>query len=120
MVETTTKRKGRPAKDPTDTQSTLCTINDPLMEPFYVEKDSSNFTVMERFTTTRGFAGTVGGGKSQIKVVGHYTSFQNALNCISKKKFYQNTGEYNSIKEYIEVWDEVKTGLNNLLSKIEI
>lgn len=115
-----TKRRGRPVRDENDTQSTLCTIRDPEMEPFYIIKDSTNFTVMEKSISTRGFGGKAATGKEQEKVVGYYSSFSNALNCIAKQKFYQNQGEYSSIKEYIATWDKVKTGMDNLLKSIKI
>lgn len=116
-----TKRRGRPARgENVDPQSTLCTIKDPIMEPFYILKDATNFTVMEKSITTRGFGGQKSLGKEQEKPIGHYTSFSNALNCIAKQKFYQNQGEYNSIKEYISTWDTVKSGLESLLKSIEI
>ena len=83
------KRRGRPARDENDTQSNLCTIKDPAMEPFYIVKDSSNFSVVERSTSTRGFAGKEATGKETEKVVGYYTSFKNALNRVAKEKFYE-------------------------------
>lgn len=120
MQETKTRR-GRPARGENhDPQSSLCTIKDPVMEPFYIVKDATNFTVIEKSITTRGFGGKAATGKEQEKVIGYYTSFSNALNCIAKQKFYQNQGDYSSIKEYIGTWNEVKNGLNNLLKSIEI
>ena len=116
-----TKRRGRPAQEESDlTQSTSCTIKDPAMEPFYILKDSTNFTVIEKFVSTRGFGGKAATGKEQEKIVGYYSSFSNALNSIAKQKFYQNQGDYSSIKEYITTWNEVKNGLENLLKSIEI
>ena len=114
------KRRGRPARDENDTQSNLCTIKDPSMEPFYIVKDSTNFTVMETSTSTRGFAGKKATGKETEKVVGYYTSFKNALNRISKEKFYSNQGQYDSIQEYINTWNVVKEGLETMLNKVEI
>lgn len=116
-----TKRRGRPARgEEIDPQSSICTIKDPAMEPFYIIKDSTNFTVMEKSISARGFGGKAATGKEQEKVVGYYTTFSNALNKISKEKFYQNQGEYSSIKEYINTWNEVKNGMENLLKSIEI
>ena len=122
MVETTTKRKGRPARDTNtvDTQSNVCLITDPAMDPFYIVKNASNFTVMEKSTASRGFGGKEPSGKETENVIGYYSSFTNALNKVAKEKFYKNKGEYSSIKEYITTWDEVKNGLNNLLKSIEI
>ena len=115
------KRKGRPSRtDQPDPQSTLCTIKDPAMDPFYIVKDASNFTVMEKSTASRGFGGKEPSGKETENVIGYYSSFTNALNKVAKEKFYKNKGEYSSIKEYITTWDEVKNGLNNLLKSIEI
>ena len=113
------KRKGRTPKSEADnSKNTLCVITDPIMDPFHIEKDNNNFIVSKKSLTTRGFAGKSGGGKEKIEVVGYYTSFQNALNCIAKEKFYLNKGEYKSIKEYINVWKELKDGLDELMNKI--
>jgi hypothetical protein len=115
-----TKSKGRPAKDENDTQSNYCTIKDPLMEPFYIVKDSSNFTVMEMKIAEKGFRGAEASGKEREITLGYYTSFKNALNRIAKEKFYQNQNDYNSIKEYIETWNTVKEGIESMLNKVEI
>ena len=115
-----TKSKGRPAKDENDTQSNYCTIKDPLMEPFYIVKDSSNFTVMEMKIAEKGFRGAEASGKERENVIGYYTSFKNALNRIAKEKFYVNQNDYSSIKEYIATWNAVKEGMESMLNKIEI
>jgi hypothetical protein len=115
-----TKRRGRPARDENDTQSNLCTIKDPSMEPFYIVKDASNFTVMEKSTSTRGFAGKKATGKETEKTLGYYTSFKNALNRVAKEKFYENQAEYNSIQDYISTWNTVKDGLETMLNKVEL
>ena len=122
MVETTTKRKGRPARDTNtvDTQSNVCIITDPAMDPFYISKDNSNFTVIEKTTVKRGFRGVVASGKDTENVIGYYSNFRNALNAIAKQKFYVNKGHYSSIKEYMDTWNTVKDGINNLLNKVEI
>lgn len=118
MVET--KRRGRPSKDTSDSNSNVYTIKDPLMEPFHIVKDPSNFTVIETSISTRGFAGRKATGKENEKTVGYFTSFKHALNCIAKEKFHTSQEEYSSIKEYIASWDEVKTGLETLLNKVNI
>lgn len=116
------KRRGRPSASDSEPSvvNTQCVIKDPNMDPFFIIKDSSNFTVMEVSVTTRGFGGKAATGKEQEKIVGHYTSFTNALNRIAKEKFYQNKGNYASVKEYIATWNEVKNGLDSLLKSIEI
>jgi hypothetical protein len=107
-----TKRRGRPARDENDTQSNLCTIKDPLMEPFYIVKDATNFTVMERSVATRGFGGGEASGKETEKVIGYYSNFANAIRRISKEKFYQNQGEYETIQEYLTLGTQLKKEWN--------
>tara|TARA_R110002012_G_scaffold158667_3_gene320117 strand:- start:479 stop:838 length:360 start_codon:yes stop_codon:yes gene_type:complete len=115
------KKRGRPSKEnQTETDSNYCTIRDPLMEPFYIQKDRYNYTIIEKSISTRGFAGKKATGKEVEKVVGYYSTFGNALYKISKLKFHNAKGEYNSIQEYMESWNELKNGLKTLLNKIEI
>lgn len=114
-----TKRRGRP-KGESKGFTTQCLIKDPLMEPFYIKKDANNFEVIEVSMSTRGFKGKKTQPKEVEKTIGYYTSFKNALNCIAKHKFYENKGEFNSIKSYINSWEEVKTGIETLLNKNEI
>ena len=59
-------------------------------------------------------------GKEVEKIVGYYTQFQNALRVVAREKFYKNKGEFETITEYIDAWDEVKTGMELLLKKVEI
>lgn len=113
------KRKGRPKKG-SEGFTTQCVIKDPLMEPFYIKKDANNFEVIEVSMSTRGFKGKKTAPKEVENTVGYYTSFKNALNCVAKRKFYKNDGEFSSIQSYIESWGEVKSGIENLLNKTEI
>ena len=115
----TTQKRGRPSKDESQNDS-YCIIKDPLMEPFYISKDATNFTVIEKSISTRGFAGKKATGKEVEKTVGYYTNFKNALNRIAKEKFYDNPGEYSSIQDYIGSWNEVKNGLETMLNKVEL
>lgn len=120
-MEETTKRKGRPTRTEdieTPTVSTSCVIRDPLMEPFYIEKDASTFTVVEKTTAKRGFRGQEASGKEKENVIGYYSNFRNALNAVAKQKFHTNTGEYNTIKEYIASWNEIKDGIESLLNTV--
>lgn len=112
------KKRGRPSKDASD--STYVIIKDPLMEPYYIQKDATNFTVIEKITPTRGFAGKEAKGKELERPIGYYTSFKNALYKISKEKFHSHSGEYNSIKDYLKEWENVKDGLDGLLKSIKV
>jgi hypothetical protein len=115
-----TQNRGRPSKDNDSSKSNYHIIRDPLMEPFYISKDATNFTVLEKTISTRGFAGKKATGKEIEKTVGYYSNFKNALNRIAKEKFHENKGEYDSIQGYIESWNKVKIGLETLLNKIEL
>ena len=114
------KRRGRPSKDNNAPNSFDCIINDPLMEPFYIKKDSNCYTLIEKSISTRGFAGKEATGKEVEKIIGYYTQFKNALRVVAREKFYRNKGEFETITDYIDAWDEVKTGMELLLKKVEI
>lgn len=113
-------KRGRPKKGESTGNSNHCTIKDPLMEPFFIVKDRYNFAVHESYVSEKGFAGKEPSGKEQERVIGYYSSFRNALNKISKEKFYTNESDFNSIQEYLDSWNEVKTGLETLLNKIKV
>jgi hypothetical protein len=114
MVEET-KRRGRPASSgEVDPQSSICTIKDPSMEPFYIIKDPSNFIVMEKSKSTRGFGGKAATGKEQENVIGYYSNFSNALNRIAKEKFYKNKTQRGALGRLLK-----KYGENNVRGLIQ-
>lgn len=112
------KKRGRPSK--TDENSVYVIIKDPLMEPYFIQKDHYNFTVMERVTPTKGFAGAAAKNKELERALGYYTTFKSALFRVSKEKFKKHSGDYSTVKDYINEWDIVKNGLDNLLNSIKI
>lgn len=112
--------KGRPKKSESTGYTPECNIYDPLIEPFYIKRDQTNYTVMKKETPTRGFAGKEALGVEIEKVVGHYTSFSNALNMVAKHKFNNNKAEYSTIESYINSWEEVNQGMKTLLSKVSL
>ena len=115
MTEKT--KRGRPSKD--SSNPTHAIIKDPLMEPYYIQKDRYNYTIIERVTPTRGFAGKKAIGKELERPIAYLSSFRGALWRISKLKFTNETkGEYNSIKEYISEWENLKNGIDSLLNKL--
>tara|TARA_R110000787_G_scaffold282238_1_gene394009 strand:- start:309 stop:665 length:357 start_codon:yes stop_codon:yes gene_type:complete len=109
------KKRGRPSKDTNN--PTHAIIRDPLMKPYYIQKDRYNYTVMEKITPTRGFAGKEAIGKELERPVAYMTSFKSALWKISKLKFSTTKGEFNTLQEYIDEWDVVKEGIDDLLNK---
>ena len=79
------KKRGRPSKN--DSNSSYAIIRDPLMEPYFIQKDRYNYTVMERVTPTVGFAGKEAKGKELERPIAYLSSFRGALWRISKLKF---------------------------------
>lgn len=107
--------KGRPSK-----KASYSIIRDPMIEPYYIQKDATNFTVIKTTTPTRGFAGKAPKRKTIDKEVGHYSSFGNALNRIAREKFYKKSGEFQTIQEYINNWESLRDGIRTLINEIEI
>ena len=115
------QKRGRPSKDEQSENQNYCTIKDPLMEPYFIQKDRYNYTVMERVTPTVGFAGKEPKGKELERPIAYMTSFKSAIWRISQLKFTnESKGEYNSIKEYIDEWKDLKDGIYSLLDKVKI
>ena len=96
----------------------MARITDPLLEPYFVGKDSHCYTVYESVAPKKTRAGNVlkKGEKGTIyeKPQGHYSSFGAALQKIAKFKLNNEKEHYNSIKEYVERWDELLTELKKL------
>lgn len=95
-------------------------IKDPALEPFFISKDQYCYTVYENVTPDPENLEKGAKGKEYQKAVGHYGKFQYALKCIAKQKLnYKNT-QYNSIKEYMNQWNQLQEEIEQLLNKLEI
>ncbi len=100
-------------------------IKDPVLNPFYLVKDQYCYTVMEVITPEAKNLGRFGNkgnkneGKDYEKPLGHYGNLASALKKIAKSKLDVKS-EYNSIKEYIDTWNEEKLAMEELLNKIGI
>jgi hypothetical protein len=94
------------------------TIKDPLLEPYFIGKDAHCYTVYEAVSPKKTRAGTAlkKGDKVVVyeKPQGHYGTFGSALQKVAKLKLDQKGNSYNSIKEYIEEWDELLIELRKL------
>lgn len=95
-------------------------IRDPELEPFYIEKDATNYSVYETRISNRGMKGKIVKPREINALVGHYTSFQNALRRICKEKFHSKSESYDSIKSYIEDFKNLQTNIESFFSKIEL
>jgi len=84
-------------------RSTLITIADPLLEPYFITKDDNCFTVHERVQPKRAHFRTKKNGTEYSKPQGYYPNLEQAL--------------YKIIQERVFVGDEVYT-LNRILENI--
>jgi len=110
------KRRGRPSK--AETGETKVIITDSLLDPFFIEKDNNNYTLIEKFKPTRGFAGQEASGKDINKVVGYYTKLGSALKRVSKLKTNKKSVGEISLNDYINNWDQTQQDIDKLISKL--
>ena len=95
--------------------SNSITIRDPFLEPFYIQKDTYCYTVLEDATPDQRYTKSV---EKIQKTIGYYTSFGSCLRRIASLKT-SNKAEYNSISEYIQEWKEIENKINQLI-KIDL
>lgn len=95
--------------------SNSITIRDPFLEPFYIQKDTYCYTVLEDATPDQRYTKSV---EKIQKTIGYYASFGSCLRRIASLKT-SNKAEYNSISEYIEEWKEIENKINQLI-KIDL
>jgi hypothetical protein len=89
-------------------------ITDPLLEPYFIGKDTHCYTVYEVVTPQAKYLEEGSLGKNYEKPQGHYSSFGSALQKIAKEKLNNEKDHYNSIKEYVDRWDELLIELKKL------
>ena len=87
-------------------------IQDPVMEPFFITKSSSvgGFTVYERVNRGKD-------GKSYLRTVSYPSNFNSALKTVAKELLsYSDKKQYNTVKEYIQSWNEIEEKLKVITS----
>jgi len=89
-------------------------IKDPKMDPYYIGKDTYCYTVYQIVTPQEKYLEEGSEGKDYEKPVAHYSNFGSALQRVAKEKLNNEREQYNSIKEYIERWDELMVELKKL------
>jgi hypothetical protein len=99
-------------------------IKDKMIEPYFIGKDSTCYTVYELAKANNDDTKPKRGRKRvlteenkdkvYLKAHGYFTNFENCLGEIAKLKI--NTRNYDSIKEYIGEWSRVKTELNQIIN----
>ena len=89
-------------------------IKNPLLEPYYVGKDSHCYTAYEVITPDPKYTENGKTGEDYTKPLGHYSDFGSALRAIMKAKLNETDKTYSSIKEYISEWNEIQKEIKNL------
>jgi len=99
----------------------LTTISDPLMEPYFITKDETCYTVNERVQPNKNHFRSKGEGTEYSKPQGFYSSFERALNKIAVEKLHTKK-DYDSLVEYIEefktIHSQIKTYTNEIRSAV--
>tara|TARA_R110002012_G_scaffold219888_1_gene391390 strand:+ start:942 stop:1238 length:297 start_codon:yes stop_codon:yes gene_type:complete len=92
----------------------MARITDPKLHPYFIGKDTHCYTVYEIVTPQQKYLEKGSEGKDYEKPQGHYSTFGAALQKVAKSKLNNEKTHYNSIKEYIERWDELIIELKEL------
>lgn len=79
-------------------------IKDAILEPYYCSRDNHGWTVFEEVISQES-------DKVYIKPVSHPSSFSGCLKTIAKLKI-NNKSQYNSIKDYIDVYTKEHTKIS--------
>ena len=97
--------------------SSMTLIKDPLIEPYFIGKDASSYTVYESLkigNNTKG-RGRKNRTKEGIKPISFHSTFDSCLISIAKLKI-NDRPIYNSISEYVAEWRRVKEEINQIVN----
>ena len=96
-------------------------IKDPILEPYYIGRDSHCYTVYEIITPDSDrLRSKSSKGEDYEKPVAHYSHFGSALNKIAECQLHNSKENYDSIKEYLNKWDELKEKIDKLINYKEL
>jgi hypothetical protein len=95
--------------------SSITIIRDPRIEPFFIGKDAHCYTIYETITPDTRYTENNIAGKEYTKALAHYSSFGNCLKSVASYKV-NNKKNYETIKEYLEVYRELEKNINELIN----
>lgn len=97
--------------------SSMTLIKDPLIEPYFIGKDASSYTVYEsmKIGNNNKGRGRKTRTKEGIKPISFHSNFASCLASIAKLKV-DNRPVYNSISEYVAEWRRVKEEINQIVN----
>ena len=82
--------------------TSLTTIRDEKIEPYFIQKDKYGYTVFVDV-------------ENNINVVGHYSSFGYCLRKIAVEKIHTDNKFYESIQDYLNYYEKVKLETEKLI-----
>ena len=97
--------------------SSMTMIKDPILEPYFIGKDSNSYTVYQTVmpgTNTKG-RGRKTRTKETVKTLSLHSNISSALSSIAKLKV-EDRPVYNTLKEYIAEWTRVKEEINQIVN----
>lgn len=89
------------------------TIHDPILEPFYIKKDTEGggFVIMEKVETSK---------TGYDRNVAYPARFDKALKMIAELKLGRRKANtsYDTLKEYIEEWKKIQEEISEAVKEI--
>lgn len=95
-------------------------IKDQSFGPFFISKDQHCYTVFENYATDTSHFKSKGVSQNHQNPIGYFKTFSGALECVFKSKLHSEGKEYESIKDYINEWNNLKEEIKNLLKTITL
>ena len=97
--------------------TSMTLIKDPLIEPYFIGKDASSYTVYEimKIGNNNKGRGRKTRTKEGIKPISFHSNFASCLVSIAKLKI-DNRPVYNSISEYVAEWRRVREEINQIVN----
>lgn len=90
-------------------------IKDPLLEPYFIQKDPHCYIVAEAVTSKD----NPKKDKPYIRTFTFHKNFSNAIKSIMEIKLRDRV-IYKSLQEYIDAWEDLQNKLTNLMKKYEV
>jgi hypothetical protein len=97
--------------------SSMTLIKDPSIEPYFIGKDGTSYTVYQTVYpgTNKKGRGRKTRTKEGIKPLTYHSTLSSCLASIAKLKV-DNRPIYNTIHEYISEWERVKEEISNMIN----
>jgi hypothetical protein len=96
--------------------SSMTMIKDPVLEPYFIGKDSNSYTVYQLVLPgTNTGRGRKIREKESVKTLSFHNDIASALNSIAKMKVEERP-VFNSIREYIDAWEVVRNEIKQMVN----